>query len=42
MEEIFGVGKIPYISRIHTAYYIGQDSSIFLLPEMFGDKRRDW
>ena len=26
----------PYISRIHTAY-IGEDSSIWMVPDMFGD-----
>ena len=33
---ILGVGKLPYISRIHTAY-IGEDSSILGTNEMFGD-----
>ena len=34
----FGGGfSLPYISRINTAY-IGEDSSIWMVPEMFGDQ----
>ena len=33
----FGVGKLPYIGPIHTAY-IGEDSSILgTVPEKFGE-----
>ena len=37
-RAILGVGKLPYISRIRTAY-ISQDSSNFWhIPEFFGEK----
>ena len=35
-KAVLGGGFFSYISRIHTAY-IGEDSSIFKVPEMFGD-----
>ena len=31
-----GLGKLPYISRIHTAY-VGEDSSLLGTTSMFGD-----
>ena len=37
-SAILGVGKLPYISRIHTAY-IGEHSSILGTNEMFGEYR---
>ena len=36
--RLFWGWVFPYINRIHTAY-IGEDSSIWMVPEMFGDTR---
>ena len=36
-KAILGVGKLPYISRIHTAY-IGFRTSILGTNEMFGEQ----
>ncbi len=37
MFGYFGVGKLPYISRIHTAY-IGEDSSTLGTTSMFREE----